>query len=167
MQPSFEITKHPIDLSEHGRTPTGAPLFRIVRADTRVDKVRFEGRTHEIARYEAAESKWVLEKWLSAFDLTQMTPEQYESLLESQLFGSAQMPYPEGGDYELSYVFDGSVDVGKAHKIAAMIQFGHENRTDEERAQSLKEAATKKALDVESMKAEIVKTALTRGTHAS
>jgi hypothetical protein len=163
MQHSASITHHPIDLIEHGRRPGGQALFRIVWADSRIDKVKSEGQIHELPRYEAAEGKWILEKWLSAYELTHMTPAQYAELLASQMFGSAEMPYPTDGDYELSYVFEGSVDPGKAHKIAAMVQFGKVNLTDAERAQGVKDAAEKKAFDLDAVKTEIIKTALTRG----
>jgi hypothetical protein len=162
MQPDREITFHPLDLIEHGKTPTGLPLFRIVQGDTRLDKVKFEGRIHELPRYEVG-NKWVLEKWLSAEDLTQMTPEQYAAMLAAQIFGSAEMAYPTDGDYELSYKFEDSVDPGKAHAICAMIQFGKLNFTDAERAVALKKSAERKAFDADALKTEIIKTALTRG----
>lgn len=168
MQPNSDVTFHPLDLSEHGRTPTGAAMYRIVWADSRIDKVKFEGHFHEIPRYEAAEGKWVMEKWLSAYDLTKMTPLQYQELLTSQVFGSAEMPYPTDGDYELSYMFEGNVDPTKAHQIASMINFDRANFTDAQRAQAVKDSSEQKAFNADELKKEIIKNALTRGeVHAS
>lgn len=123
MQSTLDITVHPLDLSEHGRGPKGQPLYRIVWADSRVDRVVAEGRRYDLPRYEHVTGKWILEKWRSGADLTQMTPELWQAFLDAQPYGSAQMEYPTDGDYELSYTFEGSVDPATAHKIAAMIEF--------------------------------------------
>lgn len=163
MQSPLEITHHPLDLSEHGRTSSGLPLYRIVWADTRIDKVFSDGKIHQIPRYEGAEGKWIIEKWLSAYDLTKMTPLEYQELLDSQLFGDAQMEYPTDGDYELSYVFEGTVDPAKAHLIPTLIECDQNNYTDADRARAVTASAEKKTVNLAAMKDEIIKAALTRG----
>lgn len=162
MQNPAEITFHPLDLSDHGKSSAGLPLYRIVWADSRVDKVLSEGTIYQIPRYEAAEGKWVLEKYLTAQRLTGMTPLEYQELLDSQLFGTAQMEYPTDGDYELSYVFQGSVDPATARLIPSIIEFDQKNFTDAERSQAVKDSAEKKHFDAEALKSEIIKSALTR-----
>jgi hypothetical protein len=157
------ITFHPLDLSEHGKTPAGLPLYRIVLADSRIDKVFSEGVIHELPRYEACEGEWVLEKWRSAYDLTKMTPLQWQELLDSQMFGTAQMEYPTDGDYELSYPFEGSVDPTKARMICTMIEFDQNNYTDADRGLASKQAHEAKAFNADEMKSEIIKAALTKG----
>jgi hypothetical protein len=163
MQSTLDITIHPLDLSEHGRGPKGQPLYRIVWADSRVDRVIANGRRYDLPRYEHAAGKWVLEKWRSGKDLTSMTPQQWQAFLEAQPFGSAQMEYPTEGDYELSYVFDGSVDPATAHKVAAMIEYGLMNTTTAERLNGIRVHHEQAAKEVDEKMSAVIQTALSRG----
>jgi hypothetical protein len=110
MQPLFELTLHPVDLSRHGLNPYGDPLYRVVWADTRKTKVICRGKVHILPRYthgaEAeAQGHYVLEKWAPPEVIVGMDRQQYEEFLAGVKNAAAE-EYPERGEYELSRIFN-------------------------------------------------------------
>ena len=108
MQPKYEITFHPVNLSRHGLNPHGQPLYRVVFADSRQSKVICKGKMHVLPRYahdEGAKGHYILERWAPPEVIVGMTREQYEVFL-STFPNAAAEEYPERGDYELARVFN-------------------------------------------------------------
>ena len=108
MQPSYEITFHPVDLSRHGLNPYGRHLYRVVWADSRKSKVICNGKMRILSRYahdDGALGHYVLERWAPPKVIVGMTREQYEVFLSTFLNAAAE-EYPERGDYELARVFN-------------------------------------------------------------
>lgn len=110
MQPSYELTLHPIDLKRHGINPYGEPIFRVVWADTRKSKVICKGKVHILPRYQHGEEAnakghWVLEKWGPPEVIVAMTREKYNEFIAGFPDAAAE-DYPEKGEYELSRIFN-------------------------------------------------------------
>lgn len=162
MQSQLEIRVHPLDLSEYGKNPQGAPIWRVVWADSRVEKFYYEGIMHESPLYEMAAGKWILEKWLSAEKFVGMTRTAYSELMLSGKFGGVQMEYPELGEYQLSEVFPGEVVPELARLWASQINYDQANFTNADRARAVREGFEKSARLKEEAKLEKIKIALTR-----
>lgn len=148
MQPAYEITFHPVDLTVHGTNPYGQPVYRVVWADSRKSKVMCRGKIHFLPRYhhgdEAnAAGHWVLEKWAPAETILKLTRDQYEGLIAA-IPGAAAEEYSEHGDYELSYVFADMVDEVFLHKQLAMHEFRIKHRTDGQVKTEVEEAEDQK-----------------------
>ena len=98
-------TCYPVPMSRYGLNPHGDPLYRIVYAPS-VKKLvggkfadGFIGYRVRPA-YRHIGAHWIIEKWISAFDLTKMSEEQYKSAYsdrETGLFPTG--PYPSRGVY--------------------------------------------------------------------
>lgn len=165
MQELSSIKHYPLDLSEHGLTPKGMPMFRIVWADSRIEKVGLGNEMHQIHLYDGkANGKWVLEKWLPVEKLVGMTREQYEELLTGPMFGGVQMEYPVDGDYEMVAVFKDSVTPAYAHQLCSMVNCDQANFTNAERAQALRESLEKKEAETEEAKDNVIMNALNKET---
>jgi hypothetical protein len=98
-------TCYPMPMARYGLNPHGEPLYRLVYAPS-VKKLvggKFpDGFTGYRARpaYRHIGEHWIIEKWISALELTRMTEEQYNSAYrdrETQLFPTG--PYPLRGIY--------------------------------------------------------------------
>ena len=98
-------TCYPMPMGRYGLNPHGEPIYRLVYAPS-VKKLvggQFaDGFIGYRARpaYRHIGQHWIIEKWISAFDLTRMTEEQYNSAYkdkETGLFPTG--PYPSRGVY--------------------------------------------------------------------
>jgi len=123
-------------------------MYRIVWADTRKSKIIVNGKRREVSRYVHGEEAkcaghWVMEKWAPGEVLWGMTKEQYEAMLV-QMPGLAAEQWPEKGDYEFSYLFEGSVDPVFVHKQIAMHEFKLERTTMRDRMDAMEQAEDKK-----------------------
>ena len=137
MQSALEITFHPLDLTRHGKTPTGEALYRVVWADSRKTTVIANHKKHVLPRYlhgdeASAAGKWVMEKWVSPEVLLGMTREGWDEFVK-HIPQAAQEEWPEHGDYELSYVFPAEVDDAMVHKMLDAHEYRLRKLTDQER----------------------------------
>lgn len=129
MQPSYEIKFHPVDLSQHGKTPTGLPLYRVVWGDTRKTKLIYQGKIRVIPRYldgEMTKGKWVLERLKGPEEFYGMSREQYLAM-QSNFPGAPTEEWSSDGDYEFEYAFDGEVDEMMLNKALAIAEFRRQN----------------------------------------
>ena len=150
MQSPLDMILHPLDLREHGTTPGGLSLYRIVWADSRTTKLSHEGKVYEFKRYEEqprAMDHWILEKWLPAEKYIGMTREQFESMLAG-MYGAPTEPYPVDGEYELVHIFEGSVDPAKVHALISHMEW---------RLANVSLADRKKEVVAEAMDAQVAK----------
>ena len=112
------VQHHPTPMSRFGLNPFNENLWRIVFTDSVRRMIggkwpdgRDEYRWKKVYVGPEATGRWVLERWRSAFELTQCTPEMYN--LQFKAPGSELLingPYPYRGDYEEVWVFTGSPD---------------------------------------------------------
>lgn len=139
MQDSAAIKIHHLDLSQYGTNPQGKPVYRIVWADSRVEKFEYEGKVCEVPIYAGkADGKWVLEKWVPSSRFYG-TPKQFE---DAQRMTGVRMEYAHDGTYQHcdGGVFPGEVTPKLAHLWASGMLFDQENHTNAERALALREA---------------------------
>jgi len=119
----------PMPMARFGLTPYGSPLFRIVFAPS----VKMlcggefaDGFTGYRVRpaYRHIGAKWIMEKWISGWDHTLMTEDDYNLKFRDPFTGLIVTgPYPSRGVYFQCHTFeysnpgDGGIDV-----IAALVQ---------------------------------------------
>jgi hypothetical protein len=129
-QPLFEITVHPVDLSRHGKTPSGLPVYRVVWADSRKSHVIRAGKRFTLPRYlpdnenpeASATGRWIVEQWMPPEQFVGMTREQYEDFLATFPSAAAE-EYPTEGDYELKWPLKGNVDEAALHALLEQDKF--------------------------------------------
>jgi hypothetical protein len=114
LQPNYEINIHPIDLSSHGKTPAGLPMYRVVWANTRKTKLLYKGKFHIIPRYlPDAElntgEHWILERWKSAEEFVGMSKQRYQEMA-SQFPWAPSEVFPIDGEYDFEFGFEAEVD---------------------------------------------------------
>lgn len=160
MQPIADITVHSTDLSSRGLTPTGAPLFRVVWAPSRIDKVlrKDAEKVVEVPRYDAP--GWILEKWLDAKALAGER-EAFELAVASS---EIAMEYPADGDYEFCYDFSILNDLDRAPLIAKVVNFETNNLTFKDRREMIKLREELKATEADKKKDEIIDSAIFGGS---
>jgi hypothetical protein len=121
-------------MARYGLNPYGEPLWRVVFAPS-VKKIvggRFtDGFLGYRARpaYRHVGSFWVLEKWISAFELTGKTESQYNEVFvdaETGLFPTG--PYPHRGVYHYCETLSCTPDNANFDKLIAWIAKGKLNR---------------------------------------
>lgn len=164
MQDLTTIKVHSLDLSEYGKNPAGKPIYRVVWADSRVEKYEVEGKIHQVPLYAGkADGKWVMEKWLSAEDFYGMTSQQFA---EAQKQMGVGMEFDTSGTYELCTggggIFPGEVTPKLAHLWASQINCDQANYTDAERARALREAYEESTKEAEKKKDAVIMNALER-----
>lgn len=164
MQDLATIKVNSIDLSEYGVNPAGKPIYRVVWADSRVEKFEHEGKIHQVSLYAGkADGKWVMEKWLSAQDFYGMTQEQFKAMEKQMGVG---MEYDTAGTYELCTggggIFPGEVTPRLAHLWASQINCDQANYTNAERAKALREAYAESSKQADIKKDEVIMNALER-----
>lgn len=127
---SDTVTHYPISLAHHGKTPSGANLWRIVFSDSvkRLIGGKWPDGKEEyrsVRAYDATgvRGKWVLESWQSAMEHTLCTAEEYAIRFQARDCKASiqHEPYPYDGVYITRHVFDGEpagVDllIAKANK---------------------------------------------------
>lgn len=98
-------TQYPMSMRKYGVNPFDEPMWRVVFAPS-VKKIiggRFaDGFTGYRARpaYRHVGPHWVLEKWISAWELTKKTEAQYDEVFKDQKTGLYPTgPYPHRGIY--------------------------------------------------------------------
>jgi hypothetical protein len=165
MQSTKEIMIHEIDLSEFGKTPKGDPLFRVVWAPTRTEKVLIKGRDKvvELKRYPNEEC-WLLEKWKSAYDWAG-TREGHRNMC----FGAPiAMEYPEDGEYERCDVSfpDGDAVKGFAALYVQYLVMGTVNYTEKDRLKALKLREQMKEQDIDEKTSDAINDVLSAPTWA-
>jgi hypothetical protein len=102
-------------MAGYGKNEYGESLWRIVFTDS---VRRLIGGRHadgtlgykwlRVYIGKEAKGRWVLERWRSAFELTQCTPEIYDAKFKDEWGLFRNGPYPHRGDYEEVWVFTGS-----------------------------------------------------------
>lgn len=150
MQSLLDVVVHPVDLGRHGKTPSGAPLYRVVWSDSRVQSDEFQGRVHHNEPfYPLIKGKWLLEKWLPPEKYVGMTQSEWNAMFDGAMFGKARIAYPSDGEYEPVEIFDGTVDEQVVDRALQHHEFNLRNNSRAEREQVLKDRtdAREKAVD--------------------
>jgi hypothetical protein len=137
LQPSYEITIHPVDLSQFGKTPKGLPLYRVVWGDTRKSKLMYKGQLKVIPRYFPDSelntgAHWILERWKSPEEFYGMSREQY-SAMQAQFPFAPTEEWSADGDYDFEYGFEAEVDEAMLHKALAIREYRRQHVSLEER----------------------------------
>lgn len=107
-----EPTHFPRQMARFGLNAYSEPLFRIVFAPsvkTLVGGVFADGFSGYRTRpaYRNIGNKWIVEKWISAFEHTKMTPEAYDLAFRDPVTGLVLTgPYPTRGVYNWCHTFD-------------------------------------------------------------
>lgn len=140
--PKANLQHWPMALSRFGANPYGENLYRCVWAPSRRHIVYGEWPNGErkaswIQKYPEVGNMWVLERWMTPFEYTKMTPEKWN--LEMTLLG----PYPDRGEYEIAHVFEACLPSdANIEKLISWIEEGRK-RTFWETLAHNKEAADK------------------------
>lgn len=146
MQNLSELTVHAVDLSEFGKTPAGLPLFRVVWAPTRIERLwwRETKQLIDVQTYPDCEM-WILEKWMSGLDFAG-TPEGFA---EQMRRAPISMEYPTDGEYAECMRFPNNEAVSMAKKAVELLLYGKTNITEKERIQALKLREELKEKDID------------------
>lgn len=115
---SAEPTHFPMSMGKYGLNPFGNPLWRIVFADSVRHLIggkwadgREEYRLAKFYTGKGAKGKWVLESWISAYEHTGCTAQEY--VIKFQAPNCVTMiqnePYPYEGTYVQRHIFSGEV----------------------------------------------------------
>lgn len=113
---SDAVTHHPTPMGRFGLNPYGAPMWRIVYADSvkRLIGGRWPDGHEEYRMTKAytgpgAKGKWVLESWISAFEHTGCTPDEYRIKFQAPncVTTIQSEPYPFEGTYVERHIFAG------------------------------------------------------------
>lgn len=157
MQNKSELTIHSIDLSSFGKTPSGAPLFRVVWAPNRVEKLHYRvtKQMFEVKMYPDCEN-WVLEKWMSALDYA--GPK--DSFEQQQMKSEINMEYPADGEYAECMRFPTNESVSMAPHAVEFLLYGKTNITEKERIQALKLREELKEKDSDERTSAMIRDAL-------
>lgn len=112
-------THHPTPMGRFGLNPFGAPMWRIVYADSVKHLVggkwpdgHEEYRLARAYTGPGAKGKWVLESWISAFEHTGCTADQYRIKFQAPgcVTTIQSEPYPFEGTYVQRHIFPGAVE---------------------------------------------------------
>lgn len=132
---SLELPKPshwPVSMAGFGKNPKGEPLYRVVLAST-VFKLIFgtgpDGTTgaHIRPAYRHIGKKWIIEKWLSGWETTKMTPREYQNYgpRDPQSGMLLEGPYPADGVYHHCWTFEGeNPEISSIEKIIGLIRKG-------------------------------------------
>jgi hypothetical protein len=148
VQPSYEIKLHPVDLSVYGKTPAGAPIYRVVWAETRKTKLLYKGKIRIIPRYLAIDKEladiydlapaekeactrnmqahWILERWKSSEEFVGVTREQYQAM-RAQFPWAPDEGFPEDGEYDFEAWFPSEIDEALLHRAIAEREYRRNN----------------------------------------
>lgn len=123
---------HPTPMGRFGLNPQGAPMWRIVFADSVKRLVggkwpdgKEEYRLARVYNGPGAKGKWVLESWISAQEHTGCTAEEYRIRFQATncVTSIQHEPYPFEGTYVERYIFPGEVE-----NVETLIQKWHKDR---------------------------------------
>lgn len=132
-----------------GRTE---PLFRIVFASSVRHLVGGEfadGFTgyRAVPTYEYIGDKWIMEKWVSAFEFTKQTEAQYRAQWEDpETHLCLTGPYPRNGAYQWVWTFNKPEQIGAHGIIAALVNKAKYNSQAANRA-AIEQAQAKEKQD--------------------
>lgn len=110
------VTHYPTPMGRFGLNPQGAPLWRVVFADSvkrliggRWADGKEEYRLARAYNGPGAKGKWVLESWISAFEHTGCTAEEYRIKFQAPgcVTTIQNEPYPYDGTYVERHIFAG------------------------------------------------------------
>jgi hypothetical protein len=113
---SDAVTHHPTPMAKYGLNPHQQPMWRIVFADSvkRLIGGRWpdgaeEYRLARVYTGPGAKGKWVLESWISAFEHTGCTAEEYRIKFQAPgcVATIQNEPYPYDGTYVERHIFAG------------------------------------------------------------
>ena len=116
---SDAVTHYPMPMERFGLNPQGAPMWRIVYTDSvkRLIGGRWldgkeEYRLAKVYTGPGAKGKWVLESWISAFEHTGCTAEEYRIKFQAPncVTTIQNEPYPYEGTYVQRYIFPDKVE---------------------------------------------------------
>jgi hypothetical protein len=157
MQNTSELIHHDIDLSAYGKTPSGKPLFRVIWAPNRVEKLhyRITKQMIEVKMYPDCEM-WVLEKWMSALDYAGPR----DSFDEQQKKSEINMEYPADGEYAECMRFPSNEAVRMAPQAVEFLLYGKANVSEKERIQALRLREELKEKDQDERASAIIRDAL-------
>jgi hypothetical protein len=119
-------------MAHHGLNPTGKPMWRIVFADSvrrmiggRWPDGREEYRLARVYTGPGAKGKWVLESWISAFEHTGCTAEEYRIKFQAPgcVTTIQNEPYPFDGTYVERFIF-----AGEPARVDELIQMWSRDR---------------------------------------
>lgn len=122
----------PMDCKRFGLNPEGEPLYRVVFAPS-VFKLVFgqfsDGYVGARPRktYPQLGNTWILEKWISGFEDTKLTPAEYEKWgpRDPQSNMLINGPYPYKGTYNMCWDFKkDNPSPGEVEKVIGMIRKG-------------------------------------------
>ena len=147
VQQSLELpnpSQWPMDMGRFGKSPGGDNLYRVVFAPS-VKKLVFGefpdgfigGRVRPM--YRELGNTWILEKWLSGFDDTKLTPSEYERYgpRDPQSNMLINGPYPYHGTYNFCWDFKSdSPSPGEVEKAIALIRKGEGKSVSQIRAEN-------------------------------
>jgi hypothetical protein len=115
-------------MSQFGTIPgRDEPLFRIVFASSVKHLVGGEfddGFTgyRVVPSYEYIGDKWIMEKWVSAFEFTKQTEAEYRAQWEDPVTKLCLTgPYPRNGAYQWVWTFNKTEMIGAAGIVAALV----------------------------------------------
>lgn len=129
---SAEPTHFPLPMGRFGLNEFGKPMWRIVFADSVRHLIggkwpdgKEEYRLAKFYTGKGAKGKWVLESWISAFEHTGCTAEQYVIKFQAQGCTTTiqNEPYPYEGTYVQRHIFPGEVA-----KVEELIQKWNRDR---------------------------------------
>jgi hypothetical protein len=140
-------------MSVYGTIPgREEPLFRIVFASSVRHLVGGEfsdGFTgyRAVPTYEYIGDKWIMEKWVSAFEFTRQTELQYKAHWEDPTTHLCLTgPYPRNGSYQWVWTFNSPEQIGAAGIVAALVNKAKFNSGAANRA-AIEQAAAKAKQD--------------------
>lgn len=128
------------------------PLFRIVFASSVRHLVGGEfadGFTgyRPVSTYEYIGDKWIMEKWVSAFEFTKQTEVEYKAQWEDPTTHlSLTGPYPSRGAYQWVWTFNKPEQIGASGIVAALVNKAKFNSSSANRA-AIEQAQAKQKQD--------------------
>lgn len=95
--PKTNIRIYPLSMARFGQNPYGENLYRIVLGRSRrILGSKMDGVFKWVHAYGPEfDNQWILERWKSGFEITQMSPQAWNRSMQADVLG----PYPDRGDY--------------------------------------------------------------------
>jgi len=121
-------TLYPMPMSKYGLNPFGENLYRLVYAPS-VKKMVGGKFTDGYIGYRARPAYrhigqfWVIEKWISALELTRMTEQQYDTVYKDKETGLYPTgPYPHRGVYHYCETLSGNPSEANIDKLVSWLE---------------------------------------------
>ncbi len=134
----------PINMGRFGVNPQGNPVYRVVFAPTVLKLVFGQFADGYVGarlrpKYRTIGNKWIIEKWITAWEDTKMTPAEYERYgpRDPQSGMLIDGPYPYAGTYNEVHTFEyENPEPGSIEKIIALVERGKSRSYDEIRSKN-------------------------------